>query len=310
MKPKIFICCVCFLLVFLLRYPVLALSSAREGLKLWLYTMIPTLLPFLILTGILIRTDGISRILEPFSPVTGKLLGLSGNGTYVMLLGLLCGYPMGAKLAHDLYCAGKISRREGEYLLTFCCNASPAFISSYLAASCLKNQQATGEIFQILFLSDLFCMMFFRFVIYRNHTTDNRFINEIKKETPQHNSPGVILDVSIMNGFETITRLGGYILLFSLLYACICHFWPLNPEIGKIVAGSLELTTGLNRLAVTAYDPKLQYLCSMALTAFGGFCILAQTRSVLENRLSLLPYITSKCLNTGITALLVLANII
>ena len=65
--------------------------------------------------------------------------GLSPAGAYVLILGLLCGYPMGAKLAHDLYIDQQISRREGEYLLTFSCNASPAFIISYLSGILLKN---------------------------------------------------------------------------------------------------------------------------------------------------------------------------
>ena len=66
--------------------------------------------------------------------------GLSPAGAYVLILGLLCGYPMGAKLAHDLYIDQQISRREGEYLLTFSCNASPAFIISYLSGILLKNK--------------------------------------------------------------------------------------------------------------------------------------------------------------------------
>lgn len=50
-----------------------------------------------------------------------------------------------------------------------------------------------------------------------------------KKETSEADSPGVILDVSIMNGFETITRLGGYILLFSILTGCIRYYRPFRP---------------------------------------------------------------------------------
>ena len=44
------------LLLFLLRYPQEALAASRDGMGLWLNTLIPTLLPFLILTGFLIRT--------------------------------------------------------------------------------------------------------------------------------------------------------------------------------------------------------------------------------------------------------------
>lgn len=56
------------LLCFLLQYPKEALAASRDGLNLWLNTLIPTLLPFLILTGFLVHTNGIEKILKPFAP--------------------------------------------------------------------------------------------------------------------------------------------------------------------------------------------------------------------------------------------------
>ena len=104
MKQKLLLFfCIC-LLFFLLLHPAEALPAARDGLTLWLNVMIPALLPFLILTGILLKTGNIRKLLNPAAPLTKKLLGLSPAGTYVFLLGLLCGYPMGAsKLANSLY---------------------------------------------------------------------------------------------------------------------------------------------------------------------------------------------------------------
>ena len=51
-------------------------------------------------------------------------------GSYALLLGLICGYPMGAKLTADLFREGKITKSEAQYLLTFCNNPGPVFISS------------------------------------------------------------------------------------------------------------------------------------------------------------------------------------
>ena len=50
MKKKIILLSVILLLLFLLCYPAEALAAARNGLKLWLETLLPTLLPFMILT--------------------------------------------------------------------------------------------------------------------------------------------------------------------------------------------------------------------------------------------------------------------
>lgn len=152
---------------------------------------------------------------------------------------------------------------------------------------------------------------FFPFIVYHGHTVSSVKSTGEKKETSGQDSTGVILDVSIMNGFETITRLGGYILLFSLICACVSYYWPLSSLTGILFTVPVELTTGLHRIALSPLAWKKQYYLSMMLTAFGGLCIMAQTESVLENRLSLIPYVTSKCLNTAvILLLLVLSDII
>lgn len=311
MKRKIIIFFYICLLFFLLFHPKEALTGVKNGLGLWLNIMIPTLLPFLILTGALLKTGNIRKLLKPSAFFWKTFFGLSPAGAYVLILGLLCGYPMGAKLAHDLYIDQQISRREGEYLLTFSCNASPAFIISYLSGILLKNKISAVQMILTFLAADLFCMLFFRFVVYRGHTVDSVCVNKIKKETYQQDSIGVILDVSIMDGFETITRLGGYILLFSLILASISFYWPFHAQSCMLFTAPLELTTGLKQIAGAPLPWKSRYLASMLLTSFGGFCGMAQTKSVLENSLSLIPYAISKCLNaSAIFLILVFSDIV
>lgn len=308
MRQKLTVAGVLILLLFLLRFPAQALFAAREGMALWLNTLLPILLPFMILTGILLHSGSLEKLLDPLSFFWKKFLGLSPWGAYVFVLGMLCGFPMGAKLSADLYAAGKISRREAEYLLTFANNPSPSFLLSYLAASCLGGKTSGREILAILFLSSMLCMLFFRFVVYKNHTTGIPTENPEKKET-SHSPTGAIVDASIMNGFETITRLGGYILIFSLLSAFIRHYWPFSRVSGGLLLGITEITTGLHTLSALGLPYDWLYLFSMCATAFGGLCILAQTKSVLNRQLSLLPYVAAKCLSAVFTAGLVLLHL-
>ena len=311
MKSKILTLFSICLLFFLLLHPDEGLLGARDGLTLWLNVMLPTLLPFLIFTGILLKSGNLTKLLNPFSLLWKKCFGLSPAGAYVLILGFLCGYPMGAKIAHDLYINDQISKKEGEYLLSFSCNASPAFVVSYLTGSILQNRIHPMQIVLILLTADLFCMLFFRFLIYHGNTLTPAKVKSIKKETYQQDSTGVILDVSIMNGFETITRLGGYILLFSLILASISFYWPFHAQSCMLFTAPLELTTGLKQIAGAPLPWKSRYLASMLLTSFGGFCVMAQTKSVLENSLSLIPYAISKCLNaSAIFLILVFSDIV
>lgn len=311
MKQRIItLFCIC-LLLFLLVHPEEALLSAKDGMSLWLNVMIPTLLPFLILTGILLKTGNIPQLLEPLAPFWKHFFGISPAGAYVLIVGFLCGYPMGAKLAHDLYINHQISQREGEYLLTFSCNASPAFIFSYLSQNILEGKIPPHSLLLILLSADFVCMLFFRFLVYHGNTVSSVKPEYRKKETYQQDSTGVILDVSIMSGFETITRLGGYILIFSLLFTGFYHYWPFCSQNKILLTSPIELTTGLHQIAQSAFSWKIKYITSMTLTAFGGFCVMFQTKSVLEEKLSILPYIFAKCLNASLVFLfLVLSNII
>lgn len=61
LKNILLVCGVFFLLGFLLMHPAESLVCAKAGMTLWLNTLIPTLLPFIILTGILTRIDNIQK---------------------------------------------------------------------------------------------------------------------------------------------------------------------------------------------------------------------------------------------------------
>lgn len=305
MKRIVYTAAILALLSFLLRFPAEALRASKNGMGLWLETLIPTLLPFIILTNLLIGTETAEVILNPLKTFWKTFFGISPAGAYALILGLLCGYPMGAKITSDMFAHKKINRREAEYLLTFTNHASPVFIQTYLIHICLNNRVHPALVFGVLFFSSFLTMLFFRFFIYKNHTiTPESYLKKEKGEPSAPGLTGTLLDASIMNGFETITRLGGYILLFSILSALIRHYWKAGPLAGYLLLGMLELTTGLHFLAESQFPLIVRYLCSMPMAAFGGVCILAQTKSLLHKDLSILPYISAKCLNTVITVIL------
>ena len=297
-KYLLFSCIIFFLLFFLLIHPAESLTCSRAGMTLWLNILIPTLLPFIILTGILTRMDSIQKFLSPLSPFFRITLGVSSWGGYIFVLGILCGYPLGVKLASDLYLSHKISKKEALYLTTFCNNPSPAFIITYLSKLCLKDAVPVTLIFISIFSANLICMLFFRFMIYKNTVYDCPVLTDSVQKPSNINPPGNILDISIMNGFETITRLGGYILLFSILAGCIRYYQPFPVFWQYLLLGFTEITTGLSLLPSSGLSEMTRILISVAATASGGLCILAQTRSVLHRELSLKPYIASKCFSS------------
>ena len=138
MKQRIItLFCIC-LLLFLLVHPEEALLSAKDGMSLWLNVMIPTLLPFLILTGILLKTGNIPQLLEPLAPFWKHFFGISPAGAYVLILGFLCGYPMGAKAVVDMKSGGHIGKEQAEALLILCNN--PVFLSMLFTTASINTR--------------------------------------------------------------------------------------------------------------------------------------------------------------------------
>lgn len=84
-------------LILLLLSPATSLEGARNGLLLWAFTVLPTLLPFMIGTGIIASLGTVHLAMRPFSPLLSFFFHFSEPAGFAFLTGLLCGYPMGAK---------------------------------------------------------------------------------------------------------------------------------------------------------------------------------------------------------------------
>ena len=71
-------------------------KRAVSGLLLWYSSVVPALFPFMVLSSVLSASGGVQALMRPF-PVIFRFAGLSADGWYVLLTGLLCGCPMGSK---------------------------------------------------------------------------------------------------------------------------------------------------------------------------------------------------------------------
>ena len=151
----------------LLLFPQTVFRGAENGLLLWFRTVLPTLLPFLIVSNFLIRTDAARVLARLLTPVLGRLFRVSPYGSFAMLTGFLCGYPMGGKVTADLLREGRISLSEASYLLSFCNNTSPGFIVSFLVWQCLKAPSLAAPTLLLLLGVPMFFSMVFRRFLHR-----------------------------------------------------------------------------------------------------------------------------------------------
>ena len=294
----------------MLSFPQTVFTGASYGLVLWFRHVLPTLLPYMILINVLICTPALHWICRITSTFLCPLLGTSYYGTFAVLTGFLCGYPMGAKTTSDLLNVNKISRSEASYLLSFCDNTSPAFILSYVVAQNMKERNLCIPFFLILTFTPLMLSFIFR-LFYRLPESSCSFpqVTPGSFSNPSESISNSFLDRCILNAFESVTKVGGYMMMFSVLIQLLASVLP-NTIFSLLLYSSLEISTGIRLLFSSAlYTTEKIILCAF-LTSFGGWCCIAQTYSMISgSQLPILPYIAEKLVTALVTSLLISAYI-
>ena len=289
-----------YLIFLMLRYPALSLEYASTGLTLWFTKMVPTLLPFMILSGIMIRMNLTERFVGLLHPLLHRIYGTSRNGSYTIIMGFLCGFPMGARIVGELYEQHKLSREESALLLSFCNNIGPIYFLSYVVPT--LGIDRPGRPFLLMYGIPLL----YGFLLMRIRPWMTRKVssceNHPEARSLQARQPGscsllAAIDASVMSGLTGIARLGGYMVFFNLLTIVFQPFQHVNTNILNIYRCLLEITSGID-----CSGRSINYAI-LILLPFGGFSCIAQTYSMIrQTDLSLRPYVYHKTVQTAVTA--------
>lgn len=280
----------CFLMLFiLLLFPETAALGSKNGLMLWGTVLVPSLLPFSILSSLLRR----------------QMQG--GRWHYLLLAaGILSGYPIGAKIAGELYRDGSLSRQKALFFAGFTNNPSPMFVIFFVGENLLHLGSAKYLFYLLVLLSSFlgsvcFCLLTAKFSRKRN----SRTLPPLPASSSEPAPFSRIIDEEISSSALLMIKIGGYIMLFSIFTAFMQRI-PFVPEPLRLLAcGVLEITTGTAMLAQAPLSSSIKIILSLAATAFGGLSAAAQTNSVLQNTgLSLSHYIMIKLFGSFFALLL------
>lgn len=278
------------LTILILTQSETSLYYAFYGFSLWYSKMIPALLPFMIISGILVRmhlTESFSNLLHP---LLKRMFICSKNVSYAIIMGFLCGFPMGAKVTAELLKNNKISENEAQFLLSFCNNIGPVYFCSFVIPL-LKITDPVPYLFGMYGIP-------FLYGIVLRHTVYKHSLSQSHIQTHTHNKSMNLLtatDESIHSSIQSILILCGYMILFNLVNI-IPHF--IVPSFHKYLSPLLEITGGLSLLQGTLIP-----FC-MCTLAFGGISCIAQTYSMIQDtNLSIKMYITHKLIITAISTI-------
>lgn len=282
----------CFLLIF----PVQTLDASKTGLLLWFDTLLPTLLPFLILSQLILKTSLINILQKAAGPAFRALFHCSDAGTFCFLCGLLCGYPVGARLIALQIKDNHLTPEEGQFLLSFCNNVSPMFCISYGILYAIGTSRILPYLF-VIYASPLL----FGFLTRPKKMPEGR----TKKQTSATENIFQFIDVCIVDSFLILIKLCGYLILFTIISNAILLMIPDNfSYIAPIMSSFFEITGGLAWISKLS-PGTIRSAFAIAALSFGGLCCIFQTNSVISHTgLSIKKYIFHKIIITLIALFL------
>lgn len=279
-------------MVFLVKSETLR-TAAMEGLSLCVQSAIPALFPFMVVASLLISL-GFGEWLAPhLAGLMTPLFRLPGAASSALLLGLVGGYPIGAKTAAQLYSEGLLTAEETERLLTFCNNSGPVFLISVLGQGVFGSFRAGLWLWLIHVLAALLTGLIFRG----------------GKAAPKRRKPPKLISckaVSLPGSFVSAVKESSFSMVsicgfVTFFYVLARPFASLGGMAGAAAVGALELFS----LTPLLSSGRAGFVLAAACAGWGGVSVLCQTAAVLEGSgLSPLPCVKGKAVHALLSALL------
>ena len=298
------------------------LLAAKNGLVLWANSVVPSLFPFFVATELLSHTNFtfyLGKILNRFMK---PLFNVRGEGSFAFIMGIISGYPVGAKIAANFREKNICSKEECERLLSFTNNSGPLFIIGTVGVVMFGNSTIGFLLLITHILASITVGIVFRFWKYNSKNKyDNTNYNLNSNVDIKLSELGGIIGNSISSSINTILLIGGFVVLFSVIISILQNSHLLNilsncinPLLNilnipndfsaGIISGFFELTNGLNIVCnIPQKKLSINIIIASFLLGLGGLSVLLQVWcTISKTDLSIKPYILGKLLHACFSA--------
>ena len=291
-----------FLFLLTLKNAEIAANGIKKGIKLAANTLIPSLFPFLVLSELFLSSYTQKLITRFFARPAHFFFGLSENGTSALLLGWLCGVPVGAVSALTMLKKRQISGAEFERLLLFSNTPSTGFLIGAVGTSLFGNQEIGIVLFCITLLVSFATGVFLK-LVGGNIECTSQMPMTLQTKMPLSSR----FTQAVRHGFTTLFEVTGFVIFFSAVAECISEIATtlLLPDlIATLLVGLLELTAGVSA-AVLSHAPTHAFCLCAFFAGFSGLSICLQIFSITaEAHPKLFPYLLSKLIGGVLSATL------
>ena len=296
----------------LLAFPETISTSVSDALALCANILLPTLFPFMILSGFIVKS-GLAHFLGEkagwFMPV---IFHLPGVCFAPLLLGILGGYPTGAKTLVNLYNSGACSKRDAEHTLAFCSNCGPGFLISSIGFGMFGAIRYGIFLYAVHIIAAFLCGIIFA-------PPEKPVIRTASISRGTNTSVSSAFVGSVCDALPAFLNLCSFVLCFSAIVplflvseipALLASPLPFSGSNGQwFLLGLLEMTAGIRHLTAGTLGEKL--VLTAVLAAWGGLSVHCQVISLLRDTgLSARFYWRGKLLHAALSALLICLSVV
>ncbi|PLR69633.1 sporulation integral membrane protein YlbJ [Metabacillus idriensis] len=304
--------------------PKVSFAASKTGLDLWWGVVFPSLLPFFILSHLLIGFGIVRFIGVLLEPVMRPIFKVPGVGGFVWAMGWASGSPAGAKLTAEMRKKNQLTALEAERLVSFTNSSNPLFIFGAVAIGFFHDQALGLLLAAAHYSANLAVGLTMRFygkdetnqntITYRMPSIREAFRQMHQTRLDDSRPIGKMLGDAVLSSIQTLLMVGGFIILFSvfnkllsLLYitdyfasclALLLAAFHLSAELSPpLVSGLFEMTLGSQLTSAADADLIQKAIITSFLLGFSGLSIQAQVASIIaETDIRFLPFFIARVL--------------
>ena len=294
-----------FCLLLILRNAEIAIEYMNRGLRLCAKTVIPALFPFMVISELIVSGGIGTLLLRPVSRPLKRLFRLPEEGCCTVILGMLCGFPVGAKCAVSALERGTLTREEAERVLLFSSNPSSAFLINAVGVSLWGNRRFGTLLWIASLISQLTVGLLF------THLTYKKEAKIASSDTSFHSASlsGIkLFTEAVRSSCFGMLLICAYVIFFSALVGTLnlmLEQFGATATVKAILFGVFELSGGMSAAASLSVPLVGALLCAFA-AGWSGLSVHCQLLSICDGHgLHLKRYLVAKLLQSALCVLLV-----